>query len=83
MGDRPGFVLYTTQGAKVARYDLLPEIIRNDIDARLPLYRTAPRCMLDQRNETSWSYFAKHYDAYVAGARFPLPAPAVEETCRR
>ena len=83
MGDRPGSLIYSAHGSKVPGYEWVPQLIRDDIDSRLGLYRKAPRCMLDTRNETSWTYFARHIDAYMAGERFPLPAPQVEERCRK
>lgn len=82
MGDRPGSVVYSAHGSKVTGYDQIPDVIRKEIDSRLALYRTAARCMLDRRNETSWSYFAAHFAKFLAGERFPVDAPAVEEACK-
>lgn len=83
MGDRPGVLLYSARGSKVAGYEQLPDVIRADIDSRMPLYRAAPRCLLEQRNETSWSYFAKHFQAFQNGDRFPVPEPVRDEPCKQ
>lgn len=72
MSNRPGSMLFTANGHKVAFGDL-PDWLQTDITSRLPLYRHAPRCMLALEDSTSWSYFGKHFDAYLAGDQFPVP----------
>lgn len=84
MGDRPGVLVYAARGRRHGRFDALPEVLRREVDARLPLYRRAPPCLLDRPNQTSWTYFGEHLAAYLRGDRFPLPAPAdAEERCAR
>lgn len=82
MSDRPGRLLYRAHGRRVdALADLAP-LLQHELAERVPLYREAPRCVVkDRKNETSWSYFARVLDAYLAGERFPLPAPLDPTEC--
>lgn len=82
MGTRPGYLVYSAHGRKLHGLDELPAPVRDDIDARLPLYREAPRCLVDARNDTSWTYFARHVAEYRAGAKFPIAAPVDPDECR-
>jgi hypothetical protein len=82
MGERPGHLLYRARGRKLGRLDDLVPLIRAELDQRLPLYREAPRCVVEgRRNETSWTYFASSLAAYRAGERFPLPAAPDPTEC--
>lgn len=81
LGARPGVLVYSARGRKIAGVHELPAVLRGALAAELPLYRSAPRCIVDARNETSWTYFARHVDSYRDGARFPLPAPIDPEEC--
>jgi Protein of unknown function (DUF1838) len=81
MGDRNGRLVVSARGNKV-RASELPELLRREIAERLPLYQHAPACLVDAPNESSWSYFAAHLDAYETNARFPIAAPARAEICR-
>ncbi len=82
MGERPGLLVYVAHGARVDGLAALPAILRDELATRLPLYRHAPRCVVRDRNETSWTYFARHLAAYQAGARFPIAAPDTPDACR-
>ena len=62
--------------------DDLPEYMKKDLDERLPLYKNAPKCVLDMDDDTSWSYFMKNFDAYINGDQFPLPAPDQDFPCK-
>jgi hypothetical protein len=82
MGDRSGRLLYRAHGRKIGGVDELTPLLRGEIASRVPLYGEAPRCLVeDQPNETSWSYFARSFAAYVAGERFPLAAPRDPREC--
>ena len=83
MGEAKGYMMYTADGAKVANFSEVPELIRKEIETRLPRYRSAPQCMLKKKNETSWTYFKAHTKAYLNGQTFPLPAPVVSEECAK
>jgi hypothetical protein len=80
-GDRPGVLVYTARGRKVAGLDEVPAVLAHAIARDLPRYGHAPACLVDGRNETSWTYFARHLEAYREGARFPLPAPVDPDEC--
>ncbi len=73
MGDLPGHLIYSAYGAKVSGFTELPQLLQNEINTRVPLYKDAPPSFLDVEDVTSWIYFQKHFDAYLAGETFPLP----------
>jgi len=79
MGSRPGQLVYSACGHKVADVAALPELLQTEITTRLPLYRQAPEHKLEQEDMTSWLYFQQHFDAYLRGEIFPLPEPATRE----
>ena len=81
MGDRAGMLVYSTRGRKLATWDELPAVLRDEIASRVPRYRHAPACVLPGKNETSWTYFARHVAAYRAGERFPIAAPVDAAEC--
>lgn len=73
MGDRAGHLIYSASGLKVKDFTNLPQLLQDEINTRLPLYKKAPESSLEQEDMTSWTYFKKHFEAYVAGNRFPIP----------
>ena len=73
MGNIPGHLIYSANGLKVKEIAELPQVLQDEINTRVPLYKNAPKAPLDS-DMTSWTYFKKHFDAYLAGERFPLPA---------
>ncbi|CAN1211120.1 DUF1838 domain-containing protein [Tumidithrix helvetica PCC 7403] len=77
MGDRSGQLIYSAYGSKVSGFSELPQLLQDEMNTRVPLYKNAPASFLDVEDLTSWLYFQKHFDAYLAGETFPLPA--VEE----
>lgn len=72
MGDRPGQLIYSASGGKVSQFDQLPPFLQEQINTRVPLYRNAAETKLDSENITSWRYFKRHFDAYLAGNQFPI-----------
>lgn len=81
-GDRPGYLLYRATGRKLASLEELPEWLRAELAERVPRFAEPPTCVVDEPNQTSWTYFAEHRTAYARGERFPIPAPVVAERCR-
>jgi hypothetical protein len=75
MGDRPGQLIYSAYGTKVSGLTELPQLLQDEINTRLPLYKNAPFCFLDVEDVTSWLYFQQHFDAYLSGETFPMPQP--------
>lgn len=74
MSDRPGNLIYSATGQKVKTFSDLPQVLQDEINTRVPLYKDAPKKPLDE-DMTSWIYFKKHFEAYLAGERFPIPQP--------
>ena len=56
----------------------LPAWIVEDVRERLPKYTAAPT-EYETPNETSNSYFIKHFDEYLSGEVFPLPDDYAKE----
>lgn len=73
MGDRPGNLIYSASGSKVSSLNQLPQVLQDEINHRVPLYKQAPKEFKDGEDMTSWLYFQKHFQAYLAGETFPLP----------
>ena len=75
MGDRVGYLIYSAWGGKVASWTELPQVLRQEIETRVPLYKNAPKRKLDRDDITSWKYFKQHFDAYLRSEIFPVPEP--------
>ena len=79
MGDRPGYMIYSGYGSKVNGFSELPELLQEQLNNRVPLYKDAPNAALDVEDMTSWLSFKYHFDDYLAGKTFPLPAQSENE----
>jgi hypothetical protein len=75
MGDRSGQLIYSAYGRKVSGFEELPQLLQDEINTRVPLYKNAPKAFIDGEDITSWLYFQKHFDSYLAGETFPLLQP--------
>ncbi|WGV24751.1 DUF1838 domain-containing protein [Halotia branconii] len=74
MGDRPGNLIYSAFGSKISGLTELPQFLQDEINHRIPLYKQAPKAYIEEGEDmTSWLYFQKHFQAYLAGEIFPLP----------
>jgi hypothetical protein len=73
MSDRPGYLIYSAFGSKVKGLTELPQLLQDEINYRVPLYKQAPKALNDGEDMTSWLYFQKHFPAYLSGEIFPLP----------
>ena len=69
MGGRPGLVVFTTVGKRVATIDDLSEPLRSEIRNNYPLYLAPPPLDDARPNETSWTYIKKMVDAQRAAAK--------------
>jgi hypothetical protein len=69
MGGRPGLVVFTTVGKRVASIDDLSEPLRGEIRGNYPLYLAPPPLDDARPNETSWTYIRKMVDAQRAAAK--------------
>jgi len=63
MGDRAGQMIYNGAGKRVATYDDLPKILKDEIELNYPIYVAPPSTDDTRRNETSWTYLKKQIDA--------------------
>ncbi len=75
MGDRSGSLIYSAIGGKVSGVSELPQVLQDEINTRVPLYKQAPKSYLEGEDMTSWLYFQQYFDAYLAGEIFPIIAP--------
>ena len=73
MGDRAGQLIYSASGRKLLGFEELPELLQEQINTRIPAYQDAPKAQIEGDNVTSWRYFKRHFEAYLAGKEFPLP----------
>ena len=81
MGERPGRLVFSADGAKLETFEDLPGALRREIETNSPSYAHAPSCWIDAPNETSWSYFERHLQDYLAGESFPRPRPDGPDRC--
>jgi hypothetical protein len=81
MGNRPGNLVYSAWGERKPSFEYLTDMLRSEINTRAPLYRHAPTCWLKSKNETSWTYFARNFEQFKNGDRFPIEAPAIDDDC--
>ena len=73
MGASPGHLIYSAYGSKISGFTELPQLFQDEINSRIPLYRNAPKSFLEGEDMTSWLYFQRHFEAYLAEETFPLP----------
>lgn len=59
MGDRAGMIYIHAAGRKIDGWEELPAVIKDEIAAKYPEYRTPPPLDDTRPNETSWTYFKK------------------------
>ncbi len=71
MGDRPGYLIYSASGQKAFTVAELPRLLQEQLQ-RLPHYAQAPTTYREGADMTSWLYFQQHFEAYLAGATFPI-----------
>lgn len=79
MSATPGHLIYSAYGSKVDGLSGLPQLLQDEINTRLPLYKDAPKSFLDGEDMTSWLYFQQHFQEYLAGEVFPLPVAREDE----
>ncbi|MDJ0900038.1 MAG: DUF1838 domain-containing protein [Xenococcus sp. MO_188.B8] len=74
MGNKPGQLIYSAHGKKLKGVEYLPQWLQDELNHRVPLYKDAPKSIMESENITSWKYFKQHFDAYLAGEQFPIAA---------
>ena len=65
---RTGDVYFHTAGVKLAGFDDLPAVLKDEIAANYPEYVTPPPGDDPRPNETSWTYFKKKVKPQSGGA---------------
>ncbi len=70
--EHPARLRFETTIGRVESFEVLPEPLVALVRDRLPIYEFAP-AETDEPNVTSTTYFKKYFDAYLAGASFPIP----------
>ncbi|TVQ37881.1 MAG: DUF1838 domain-containing protein [Wenzhouxiangella sp.] len=73
MHGRQGLIYFHAAGTKLAHWDDLPEVLKDEIDRHYPEYREAPPLDDDRANVTSWTYFKD-----IAEGRIEAPDRAGE-----
>mgnify|MGYP005849876455 FL=1 len=68
MSGRAGEVYFHTAGVKLASFDDLPAVMKDEIAANYPEYVTPPPGDDTRPNETSWTYFKKKVQPQAGGA---------------
>jgi hypothetical protein len=68
MGSRVGTMIYNGVGRRLSSWDRLPDVLKEEIEANYPAYKTPPPLDDSRPNETSWTYFKKVIDKKKAGA---------------
>jgi hypothetical protein len=82
LGNKAGYLFYSSQGARVDKFKDLPELIQSQVEERVPIYRHAPPCMLAASSVSSWTYFRQYFAEYLSGAQFPIPATQERYNCQ-
>ena len=68
MGGRVGYMIFSGAGRKISSFDALPDVLKAEIAAKYPEYKTPPSVDDTRPNETSWTYFKKVVDKKKAQA---------------
>jgi hypothetical protein len=63
MGGRAGWLIFNGSGRRVSSFDALPDVVKSEVEANYPAYKTPPPGDDARPNETSWTYFKKRIDA--------------------
>lgn len=68
-----GGIFYSTQGARIPDLTSMPEWLVQDVNSRVPKYLYAPDTFNEEvPNETSLTYFKKHFEEYLNDTVFPI-----------
>jgi Protein of unknown function (DUF1838) len=74
MGTRPGYVLYSGQGKKLASAEELDPVVREYTQKNHAAFMTAPKSFV-RPNETSWTYYKKQFPRNTTSTATPSTAP--------
>ncbi len=62
MGGRIGYMIFSGAGRRVSSFDALPDVLKDEINARYAEFKAPPPLDDARPNETSWTYFKKVLD---------------------
>lgn len=69
MQGRPGVIYFHAAGTKLASWDDLPEVLKQEIDRHYPEYREAPPLDDARPNVTSWTYYRDVVEGRIEAPR--------------
>lgn len=75
MRKRSGVMVHFTHGMRLHRWEDLPEVLREEIEANYPMYREPPPLDDDRPNDTSWTVFKRWIDGKRAAGELPEQSP--------
>ncbi len=75
MRSRTGVMVHFTQGMRLHRWEDLPDVIRNEIEANYPIYREPPPVDDARPNDTTWTVFKRWVDERRASGELPEQGP--------
>jgi hypothetical protein len=67
MGSRPGIMFANATGAKIATFEELPAVLKDEVRKNYPGYDTPPPADDARKNATTWTEYKKFLDAKMAG----------------
>jgi hypothetical protein len=63
MGSLPGIMIVNATGSKLATFEELPDVVKDEVRKNYPTYLTPPPLDDKRPNETSWTVFQKYLEA--------------------
>lgn len=82
MGEKNGVLFYSVQMRKLNGNEEVDPSLTALIRQRLPNFEVTPNCWEEAGNQSSTSYFIANFDAYLAGANFPVSASLRQVACQ-
>ncbi len=71
MRGRSGVMVHWTHGMRLQKWEDLPDVLRNEIEANYPTYREPPPADDARPNDTTWSVFKRWVDEKRAAGELP------------
>jgi hypothetical protein len=71
MRGRSGVMVHWTHGMRLHKWEDLPDVLRNEIEANYPIYREPPPVDDARPNDTTWSVFKRWADEKRAAGDWP------------
>jgi hypothetical protein len=71
MRGRSGVMVHWTHGMRLQKWEDLPDVLRNEIEANYPIYREPPPVDDARPNDTTWTVFKRWVDEKRAAGELP------------